>query len=81
MRTIETVATIDADGTLTAKLPPDIEPGQHRVVVVIDEARTEPAERGRSESFPVLELHAFPWTNWPADATFRREDLYDDDGR
>ena len=81
MRTIETTATIEADGTLTVKLPPDIEPGQHRVVLVIDEATTEPKKRATAEPFPVLDLHAFPWNNWPADATFRREDLYDDDGR
>ncbi|MBW4695134.1 MAG: hypothetical protein KME27_25570 [Lyngbya sp. HA4199-MV5] len=37
MRTIETTATITADGQLTLQVPPDLSPGQHRVVLVIDE--------------------------------------------
>ena len=37
MRTIETTATITAEGTLTVHVPPDIPPGPHYVVVVIDD--------------------------------------------
>ncbi len=28
-----------------------------------------------------LGLKVWQWSNWPADATYRREELYDDDGR
>jgi hypothetical protein len=77
MRTIETTVTIQADGTLTVKLPPDIEPGRRHVVLVIDEAKTKPTERAPSEP---LNLHATEW-DYPADYTFRREDMYGDDGR
>jgi hypothetical protein len=28
-----------------------------------------------------LGLKVWKWENWPADSTFRREDIYDDDGR
>jgi hypothetical protein len=38
MRTIETTATIREDGTLTVVVPTDIDPGTHRIVVVIDAA-------------------------------------------
>ncbi|PSB28622.1 hypothetical protein [Stenomitos frigidus] len=37
MRTIETTATITEDGQLTLQVPPDLLPGQYRVVIVIDE--------------------------------------------
>lgn len=37
MRSIETLATLSADGTLTAKIPTDIPPGDHQVIIVIDE--------------------------------------------
>jgi len=37
MRSIETTVTVSTDGTLTLQLPADIPPGQHRVVLVIDE--------------------------------------------
>lgn len=37
MRTIETTAIVSADRTLTVDVPSDIPPGEHRVVLVIDE--------------------------------------------
>ncbi len=77
MRTIDTVATVAADGTLRVKLPPDIAPGQHRVVVVIDEASTDLAQRA---SLPRLTIHVSAWGSL-ADETFRREDMDGDDGR
>ncbi len=30
---------------------------------------------------PPLRLKVFDWPGWPANATFRREEIYDDDGR
>ncbi len=78
MRTIETTAIIEAGGTLTVKLPSDIEPGQRQVVLVIDEAKTEPTERA---PLPPLNVHASEWKGYPTDYTFRREDMYGDDGR
>jgi hypothetical protein len=76
MRTIETMAIITADGELILQLqlPIAIAPGQHRVVLIIEE---QPAQLGA----PPLHLEAFAWPGWPAEATFRREKLYDDNGR
>jgi len=37
MKSIETLATLTADGVLTAKVPLDIPPGDHQVVIVIDD--------------------------------------------
>lgn len=77
MRAVETVAAVNSDHTMTAQLPADIPPGSHRVVVVIeaDTSHEPPPQHG--------------WANWPAHDvaltdptfTFRREDLYGDDGR
>ena len=75
MRTIETTATITAEGTLTVQVPPNIPPGPHRVVVWIDD------QPGLSEAHP---LHDFPVIHvgaWPADLSLRREDMYGDEGR
>jgi hypothetical protein len=30
---------------------------------------------------PPLNLNSFAWSQWPTASTFRREELYDDDGR
>jgi hypothetical protein len=75
MRAIDTTATVTSDGTLTAQVPPEIPPGQHRVVLVIEErAATRP---GHSlADFPVLHVGA-----WPGDLSLRREDMYGDCGR
>src|SRR5262245_53767346 len=74
MRSIEPTAMITAEGTLTVQVPPDIPPGPHRVVVLIDD------QPGLPEARP---LHAFPVIHvgaWPADLSLRREDMYGDDG-
>ena len=41
MRTIETTATVTPDGVLMANVPPDLAPGTHRVVLVIDEQESD----------------------------------------
>ena len=75
MRTIETTATVTEDGKLIVQAPPGVTPGEHHVVVVIDDTPSE------SKPLPPLELHVAKIGAWPADFTFRREDLYGDDGR
>ncbi|HTG32384.1 MAG TPA: hypothetical protein VLB76_05595 [Thermoanaerobaculia bacterium] len=45
MLTIETVATVTEEGMITAKVPAYVPQGEHRVVIVVDEAlmaRTTP---------------------------------------
>lgn len=37
MHTIETTATVGADGTVTIDSPIDAPPGRHRVILVLDE--------------------------------------------
>ncbi len=75
MRTIETTASVSPDGTLTARVPPDIAPGEHEVVLVIAERAA-----GRKRR-PPLRLPVHHWGPWPANLSLRREDLYDDWGR
>jgi hypothetical protein len=38
MVTIETVATVTEEGTMTAKVPGYFSQGEHRVVIVVDES-------------------------------------------
>ena len=56
MQTIETVATIQEDGTLTATIPQSFPRGQHLVMIVFDE---EPESVRRA-------------TRWPDMAAFRK---------
>jgi hypothetical protein len=75
MRTIETTAVIEPDGRLFLQLPPDIPPGQRRIVLVIDDQL--PVETTR----PPLDFPVDDYGPWPANLSLRREDLYDDFGR
>jgi hypothetical protein len=60
------------DGTLTATVPLDIAPGEHRVVLVLDDSSAVVNE--------VLELPVHDVGEWPG-LGLRRADLYGDDGR
>jgi hypothetical protein len=75
MRTLETTAIVAADRTITLKLPDDVPEGKVDLVVVMS---SEPSRSPRID-----------WATWTAhdlqladpNATFRREDIYGDDGR
>jgi hypothetical protein len=75
MKTIETTAIVTPESTVTMQVPPDIPPGEHRVVLVIDE---QPIVRDKR---PPLKFSAYPVGLLSEDLTFRREDLYDERGR
>lgn len=49
---------------------------------IIRQLRVKPLVNNQPRvSQPPLQLNAYAWNNWPPDATFRREEIYDDDGR
>jgi hypothetical protein len=76
MRALTTTAVVGPDHTLTLPVPPDIPPGVHEVVVVLQEAAPRPR--------PGLTFADWPAQNvgpWPENLSLRREDLYGDDGR
>ncbi len=75
MRTIETKAIVEADGTLTVQLPPEVTPGEHQVVLVIEEVVSPMPVRPRP-AFPVIHVGL-----WPAMLSLRRKDMYVDRGR
>jgi hypothetical protein len=54
MRMIELTAVVENDGTTTLKLPPDIIPGTHHIVVVIDEQPVATRQKAP------LEFSAYP---------------------
>jgi hypothetical protein len=73
MLTLEQTAIVTPEHQLTIQVPSTVPPGEHRVTVVIDTQHT-PAHQPQLNLIP-LRLNA------SADTTYRREDLYDNDGR
>jgi hypothetical protein len=76
MKMIQTTIVVDAHGKGIIQLTPDIAPGSHQAVVVIDEPVTMPAQPTMAD-FP---RHEIPWP-FPEGFTFRREEMYGDEGR
>jgi len=74
MKRVETTGMVGADGTLTARVPSDISPGEHKIVLEIQEEPVAEGERGAE--WPVIHVN-----RWPAGFSLRREELYDDWGR
>ena len=72
MKTISTTAVIGPDRVLTVQLPADVTPGEHEVVVVLN---------GVPSHLPMPEHGPYPFGPVDPSNTFRREDLYGDDGR
>jgi hypothetical protein len=77
VKTIETTITVLPDGTIKIPPYPELQPGQHRAVLVVDQA-AQPAPAEATTTKPPLRLKMLEIPGWPADARFRREDLYDD---
>lgn len=77
MRALTLTALVRADHMMMVQVPEDIPPGTHEVVVVLQEGTVLRQPEGRFTA------------NWPVhdsgpidpNMTFRREDIYGDDGR
>jgi hypothetical protein len=79
MRTIELTATVSQDGKMVLELPPDVEPGDYQMVVVIADHKAsltlQPVVSAVGK-FPVIDIGS-----WPTDLPLTREELYDDAGQ
>ncbi len=73
MKTIETIAIVTDSGLLTVRVPPDIVPGEHKIVLVIDENPSV-----KKKHLP-LKFSDYPVGLTSDNFTFRREDLYEDE--
>lgn len=78
MQSLQTTATVTSDGKLIAQVPLSILPGRHRIVLVIADASTKREPQPQAQ---MRALKVFKWNAWPADSTFRREEIYVDEGR
>jgi hypothetical protein len=71
-RKIKLTLHVRADGTIDVDAPTPLPPGDHEAVVELPPARRSPARS--LDDFPVSR------TPWDPTASFRREDIYGDDG-
>ena len=76
MRAVTATAIVRADHMLTVQVPADIPPGVHEIVVVLQEEASHPQPEQLFKDWPAHEVGLVDPT-----MTFRRENLYGDDGR
>lgn len=86
MLAVTIAAKVDENGIVTWKVPPQVSPGYHKMVIVIEEAELPEMTSGAQDGKPdehdqgfVLPLHDVG--PWPENLALRREELYDDWGR
>ena len=65
MRTITTTTVIGPDRVLTVQLPPDVTPGLHEVVVILERMAETPVQSG-----------PYPFGPVDPNETFGRDSLY-----
>lgn len=75
MKTIECSVVVDENNKAELQLPPEIAPGEHRLVVIIDEETLKPMDD------PLGGLPTVRGEGWLEGVSLRREDMYDNDGR
>ncbi|NWJ96923.1 MAG: hypothetical protein HXX20_14160 [Chloroflexi bacterium] len=79
MRVIQLNAKVDEQCKMLLELPPDVLQGEYQVVLVFaDNPEAVATMQQVRTPKPPLKLHIFEWDNWPKDATFGRDELYDD---
>jgi hypothetical protein len=74
IRTVEVTINVRPDGQMSIDPSPPLAPGIHHGILVVESesARTTPGTGLNA-------LHQLDWPGWPAESTFRREDIYGDD--
>ncbi len=74
-KTIECDVVVDEDRRTVLQLPAEVYPGQHRLVVTIDEEKLQPV------SDPLKGLPTVRAGKWIEEIALSREDMYGEDGR
>lgn len=76
MRIIETTARVGEDrkANILLKFPPDVPPGNYKMLVVVEEKAISPADSGKTD----FDCLAWDWVALPKKATYRREDICGD---
>ena len=77
MTLLDAIVDVPADRRLIVPLPPGCPAATVRVIVTANHARTVPPDRG----FAGLAIDTDFGADWDPAETFRREEMYGDDGR
>ena len=78
MTEIRARVLVGPDRRISGSAPPEVPPGEHEVTITV----LPPLSRQPPiEPFDIDELPTHDLGPWPEGLSFRREDMYDEDGR
>ena len=82
MRAVETEIKVLPDGSGVVNTGKQLKPGLHKILIIADESAVSEEDQANKEMKKAFfDLKPIRLQGWPKDSTFRREDIYDDDGR
>ena len=81
MRAVEAVIKVSPDGSAVLNTEKLLKPGLHKIIIITDEPAVREGDQLRKEKKLLLDLKSIHVQGWPKNSTFRREDIYNDDGR
>ena len=81
MRAVEAVIKVSPDGSAVVNTGKRLKPGLHKILIIADETAVPEGDQIRNEKKRVLDLKPIRLQGWPKNSTFRREEIYNDDGR
>lgn len=81
MRAVEVVIEVSPDGSAVVHTGSLLKPGQHKILIITDETTIAEDDRLTGKRKGILELEPIHVQGWPKNSTFRREEIYHDDGR
>ena len=81
MKAVEAVIKVSPDGSAVVDTGTRLKPGLHKILIIADETAVPENDQIKKEKKQVLDLKPIRLQGWPKKSTFRREEIYDDDGR
>ena len=81
MRAVEAVIKVSQDGSAVLNTEKLLRPGLHKIMIITDEPTIREGDQLRKEKNLLLDLKSIHVQGCPKNSTFRREDIYNDDGR
>lgn len=81
MRAVEVTIKVSSDGSAVVHTGNLLKPGQHKVLIIAEETAIAQYDREAGKNHLLSGLKPIRLPHWPENSTFRREEIYNDDGR
>ncbi len=81
MRAVEAEINVSPDGFIVVNTEIKLKPGLHKILIITDEKAVGGGIPRKKRNKGLLDLKPVHLQGWPKHSTFRREEIYDDDGR